>query len=137
MNQDQIEELAALDALGALDGGDLALWEKESKDNPVVLLLRDELFAAVAQLALLAPAATAPSILRQRIMEKTFGGVHCPLLRKTSWSTLRVCSLGRRCRRHFSGFGRSPGHHRTESVDRGARCAGQPAKFADHLARLR
>ncbi len=74
MNQDQIEELAALDALGALDGGDLALWEKESKDNPVVLLLRDEFSAAVAQLALLAPAATAPSILRQRIMEKTFGG---------------------------------------------------------------
>lgn len=136
MNQDQIEELAALDALGALDGGDLALWEKESKDNPVVLLLRDEFSAAVAQLALLAPAATAPSILRQRIMEKTFGGP-LPAPPKNKLVDTSGMQPGPPLPPSFSGFGRSPGHHRTESVDRGARCAGQPAKFADHLARLR
>ena len=74
MTRDQIEELAALDALSALEGEDLATWERVRGENPSALRLRDELAGAAAQLSLLAPAATAPSALRQRVMDRVFGG---------------------------------------------------------------
>jgi anti-sigma-K factor RskA len=74
MTRDQIEELAALDALSALEGEDLAIWERLRGEDPSALRLRDELAGAAAQLSLLAPAATAPSALRQRVMDRVFGG---------------------------------------------------------------
>jgi hypothetical protein len=74
MNRDQIEELAALDALGALDGEDLAAWQRVSGESPAARLLRDEFSDAAIQLFLLAPALTAPTALRQRIMDRAFGG---------------------------------------------------------------
>ena len=60
MTRDQIEELAALDALSALEGEDLATWERVRGENPSALRLRDELADAAAQLSLLAPAANLP-----------------------------------------------------------------------------
>lgn len=74
MTRDQIEELAALDALSALEGEDLATWERVRGENPSALRLRDELADAAAQLSLLAPVTTAPSALRQRVMDRVFGG---------------------------------------------------------------
>lgn len=74
MTRDQMEELAALDALTALDGEDLAAWERVRGENPSALRLRDEFSDAAVQLCLLAPATTAPLALRQRIMDRAFGG---------------------------------------------------------------
>ena len=37
MTRDQIEELAALDALSALEGEDLVTWERVRGENPVGL----------------------------------------------------------------------------------------------------
>ena len=74
MTRDQMEELAALDALTALDGEDLAAWERARGENPSALRLRDEFSDAAVQLCLLAPATTAPLALRQRIMDRAFGG---------------------------------------------------------------
>ena len=74
MTRDQIEELAALDALSALEGEDLATWERVRGENPSALRLRDDLADAAAQLCLLARAAIPPSALRQRVMDRVFGG---------------------------------------------------------------
>lgn len=74
MNRDQIEELAALDALSALEGEDLATWERVRAENPSALRLRDELADVAAQLCLLVPPAVAPPALQQRVMDRVFGG---------------------------------------------------------------
>ena len=73
MTRDQIEELAALDALSALEGEDLVTWERVRGENPSALRLRDDLADAATQLSLLAPAATAPSALQRRVMDRVFG----------------------------------------------------------------
>lgn len=74
MNRDQIEELAALDALSALDGGDVATWQQLSGQDAAAQLLRDKFSDAAAHLCLLAPAMEAPTVLRQRVMDRAFGG---------------------------------------------------------------
>lgn len=74
MTREQIEELAALDALDALDGDDLVAWQQVRAENQSAVRLRDELAGAAAQICLLSPAATAPSALRQRVMDRVFGG---------------------------------------------------------------
>jgi anti-sigma-K factor RskA len=73
MNRDQIEELAALDALGALDGEDLAAWERVRSADAEASRLRDELADVAARLSLLASQVEAPAALRQRIMDRVFG----------------------------------------------------------------
>lgn len=72
MNRDQIEELAALDALGALDGEDLAAWERVCREDPAALALRDELAATALELAR-SGAPAAPAALRARVMDAVFG----------------------------------------------------------------
>ena len=73
MNRDQIEELAALDALGALDGDDVAAWEAAGKENPALLRARDEFADVAARLSLLAAEVPAPAALRSRVMDAVFG----------------------------------------------------------------
>jgi anti-sigma-K factor RskA len=72
MTREQIEELAALHALGALDGEDAAAWAELAAADPEAAKLADELAATTASLGLLAPAATAPEALRRRVMEAVF-----------------------------------------------------------------
>ena len=74
MTREQIEELAALDALGALDGEDLAAWERACGEDKSAARLRDELADVAARLALLAQDMKAPDILRRRVMDHVFGG---------------------------------------------------------------
>lgn len=73
MNRDQIEELACLDALGALDGDDVAAWERISSEDGEATRLRDELTDVAARLSLLASQVEAPAALRQRVMDHVFG----------------------------------------------------------------
>lgn len=73
MNREQMEELAALHALGALDGEDAAAWAKLAAEDPEAGRLADEFASTAANLALLAPAATAPDALRRRVMDSVFG----------------------------------------------------------------
>lgn len=72
MNREQIEELAALDALGALDGEDLAAWQNVCAGDAEASMLRDELADVAARLSLLAAPVQAPAALRRRVMEKVF-----------------------------------------------------------------
>jgi anti-sigma-K factor RskA len=72
MNREQLEELAALDAMGALDGDDLTAWEAAFSGDKDAAALRDGLAAAVAQLALLSTPAVAPAGLRRRVMNAVF-----------------------------------------------------------------
>jgi anti-sigma-K factor RskA len=74
MNRDQIEELACLDALGALDGEDAAAWQEVSARDQEASVLRDELADVAARLSLLASQVEAPTALRRRVMERVFGG---------------------------------------------------------------
>ena len=73
MNREHLEELAALDALGALDGDDVAAWEAAGKENPALLRVRDEFTDIAARLSLLASEAPAPAALRSRVMDAVFG----------------------------------------------------------------
>jgi anti-sigma-K factor RskA len=73
MNREHIEELAALDALGALDGNDVAAWEAAGQENPALLRLRDEFADVAARLSLLAADVPAPAALRSRVMDAVFG----------------------------------------------------------------
>ncbi len=72
MKREQIEELAALDALGALDGEDVAVWERLCAEDPEAARLRDAMAAAVAPLVR-ADGPPAPEALRQRVMDAVFG----------------------------------------------------------------
>ena len=74
MNREQIEELAALDALGALDGEDATAWERVRSEDKEASQLRDELADIAARLSLLAAEFEAPAALRQRVMDHVFGG---------------------------------------------------------------
>jgi anti-sigma-K factor RskA len=74
MNRDQIEELACLDALGALDGDDVAAWEQVRTHDKEASALRDELADVAARLSLLASQIEAPAALRRRVMDRVFGG---------------------------------------------------------------
>lgn len=73
MTRDQIEELASLQALGALDGDDVAAWDRVRAENSEASRLGDELTDIAARLSLLASEATAPSALRQQVMDRVFG----------------------------------------------------------------
>ena len=73
MNREHIEELAALDALGALDGDDVSAWQKASAEDAGASRLRDELTDVAARLSLLASEVPAPSALRARVMDAVFG----------------------------------------------------------------
>ncbi|MEY3480230.1 MAG: Anti-sigma-K factor rskA [Verrucomicrobiota bacterium] len=73
MKREHIEELAALDALGALDGDDVAAWQNESENNPEASRLRDEFSDIAARLSLLASEVPAPAALRARVMDAVFG----------------------------------------------------------------
>jgi hypothetical protein len=73
MNRDQIEELASLDALGALDGDDVAAWAEVSAEDKEASVLRDELADVAARLSLLASQVEAPAALRGRVMDRIFG----------------------------------------------------------------
>lgn len=73
MNRDHIEELAALDSLGALDGDDVSTWQKVSAEDPGASRLREEFGDIVARLSLLASEVPAPSELRLRVMDAVFG----------------------------------------------------------------
>ena len=73
MNREQIEELAALDALGALDGEDVSAWQKLAADDTAAARLREELGDVAARLSLLAAPVTAPDGLRTRVMDAVFG----------------------------------------------------------------
>jgi anti-sigma-K factor RskA len=72
MKREQIEELAALDALGALDGEDVAVWERLCAEDPEAERLRDSLAATAMQLVR-ADGPPAPEALRQRVMNAVFG----------------------------------------------------------------
>ena len=74
MSRDQIEELAALDALGALDGDDVSVWERLCAEDKEALSLRGELADVAAKLSLLSPQVEAPAALRSRVMNQIFGG---------------------------------------------------------------
>ena len=73
MNREQIEELACLDALDALDGDDVAAWQQVSAEDKQASALRDELADVAARLSLLASQVEAPAALRQRVMDRVFG----------------------------------------------------------------
>jgi len=73
MNREHIEELAALDALGALDGNDVAAWHKASAADASAQKLRDEFADIAARLSLLAAEVPAPAELRARVMDTVFG----------------------------------------------------------------
>ena len=73
MNRDQIEELAALDALGALDGEDVAAWERVCAEDKNASRLRGELADVAAMLSLSASPMEAPASLQSRIMDQIFG----------------------------------------------------------------
>jgi len=73
MNREHIEELAALDALGALDGDDVAAWDRVRSEDAAASRLRDELGDVAARLSLLASRVEAPAALRQRVMDRVFG----------------------------------------------------------------
>lgn len=72
MNREHLEELAALDALGALDGDDVSAWRKASAEDPGASQLRDELADVAARLSLLASEVPAPAALRERVMDAVF-----------------------------------------------------------------
>jgi hypothetical protein len=72
MNREQIEELAALDAMNALDGEDLAAWSGLQATDPAAARLRDELADAAAHLSLMAASVPVPDELRRRIMGAVF-----------------------------------------------------------------
>ena len=76
MNRDRIEELACLDALGALDGDDVAAWERVRSEDADASRLRDELTDVAARLSLLASQVEAPAALRQRVMDHVFGAAN-------------------------------------------------------------
>lgn len=73
MNREQIEELAVLDALGALDGDDLATWAEVQASNADAVRLRDKFADTAAHLSLLASAVPVPDALRARVMNAVFG----------------------------------------------------------------
>jgi len=73
MNRENLEELAALDALGALDGDDVAAWQTASAENAEISRLRDEFTDIAARLSLLAAEVPAPAALRSRVMDAVFG----------------------------------------------------------------
>lgn len=73
MTRDQTEELACLDALGALDGDDVAAWERLRAEDQDASRLVDELTDVAARLSLLASQVEAPAALRQRVMDRIFG----------------------------------------------------------------
>jgi anti-sigma-K factor RskA len=88
MKREQIEELAALDALGALDGEDVAAWERVCAEDPEAARLRDAMAAAAAQLAWV-DAPSAPEALRRRVMDAVFGAADpevTPANRLFGWS---------------------------------------------------
>jgi anti-sigma-K factor RskA len=73
MNREQIEELASLHALGALDGEDLAAWNQLRESSPEARQLGEELSETAAQLLLPTSGISTPPALRGRVMDAVFG----------------------------------------------------------------
>ncbi len=73
MTREQIEELAALASLGALDGDDLVAWNDLTAADPQAASLEAEFSDSLACLLGNAPAAAAPIALRGRVMDAIFG----------------------------------------------------------------
>jgi anti-sigma-K factor RskA len=73
MNRDQIEELAALDALGALDGDDVAVWERLCAEDKEASSLRGELADVAAMLSVSDATLKAPAALKNRVMDQVLG----------------------------------------------------------------
>lgn len=92
MNREQIEELAALDALNALDGDDLAVWADLQAADVNATRLREELADTAAHLSLLTSAMPVPEALRARVMNAVFGDdaiktpVHTETARPYGWA---------------------------------------------------
>jgi len=72
INENQ-EELAALEALHLLEGEEKARFDREAAQNPELLRRVDELRAAAAALAHVAPPAEPPSGLKERILASAEG----------------------------------------------------------------
>jgi anti-sigma-K factor RskA len=92
MNREQIEELASLHALGALDGEDLAAWDQLCESDPVARKLGAELSDTAAHLLPATEGIASPAALRGRVLEAVFG--QDPLTAANSSDTT-----------HFSAFG--------------------------------
>lgn len=67
MNPDRHEELAALHALGALDGTELSAFERELAGDPRLRSLTDSLRETSAALALSVPQVEPPAALKDRL----------------------------------------------------------------------
>jgi len=84
------EELAALHALGLLEGGERSAFEAELAGNPELRALVDSLAESTAALALAAPAVEPPPGLKARILAAASAGgdkvVPFPLLKIMPWA---------------------------------------------------
>lgn len=87
MTREQLEELAALDAVGALDGADAVALESACAADPAAAALRAEFHDAAGAFAVAtAPRLDAPDALRQCVMDKVFGPAG-PTVRDTDHGT--------------------------------------------------
>ena len=79
------EELAALYALGLLEGTERSAFESELAGNPELAALVDSLSGTATHLAFAAPQLSPPPELKQRILSATAGSAAFPLLRLVPW----------------------------------------------------
>jgi len=85
MNREQQEEAAALAAVGALEGEDLAAWERLTAGDPAAARLQAEFDDALAAWVADGADATAPEALRGKVMDAVFG--QTPVTVESSRST--------------------------------------------------
>lgn len=89
MISERQEELAALHALGLLEGEERSLFETERARNPDLRALVEQLQEHAASLALAAPDVAPPAGLKDRILEAVAPApapaIPFPLLRVTPW----------------------------------------------------
>ncbi len=79
MTREQLEELAALDALGALEGEEAAAFEAACAADPSAAELRAGMHDATTAFAVATAAGVqAPDALRARVMDKVFGPAALP-----------------------------------------------------------
>lgn len=79
------EELAALYALGLLEGAERSAFESELAANPELAALVDSLSETATDLAFTAPQLAPPPELKQRILAATAKPTAFPLLRLVPW----------------------------------------------------
>ncbi len=92
------EELAALHALGLLEGTERAAFEAELARNPELQTLADSLAAAGAALALAAPSVEPPVALKARILDAATAPAEgtvtaFPVMRLLPWAAAAVLAL--------------------------------------------